>query len=60
VAAGDADAFQQKIQEVLKNPIEKELFSRKARDYTKNNNAWPQIARKYLDVMRSISHKQPT
>jgi glycosyltransferase involved in cell wall biosynthesis len=60
VTAGDADAYQQKIQEVLQNPAEKEAFSRKARVYTNNNNTWPEIARKYLGVMRSISHKQPT
>jgi len=57
VAAGDAGAYRQKIQEVLKNPAEKEAFSKKARDYTRNNYAWPQIASKYLDVMRSMSHK---
>jgi len=60
VAAGDANAYGRKIQEVLQNPEEKESLGRRARDYVSNNYTWPLIAGKYLDVMRSIRHKPDT
>ncbi len=58
VAAGDADAYRRKIQDVLQNPEEKEAFGRRARDYVSKNHTWPLIARKYLDVMRSMRRER--
>lgn len=60
IAAGDADAYRRKIQEVLKNPAEKEALGKQAREYVSKNHTWPLIAGKYLDVMRSLGRKRET
>jgi glycosyltransferase involved in cell wall biosynthesis len=60
VAAGDADAYVLKIRQILQNPEIKEALGKQARDYVSKNHAWPLIAGKYLDAMRSMRHEQHT
>jgi glycosyltransferase involved in cell wall biosynthesis len=60
VAAGDADAYARKIEEVLQNPEFKDTFGNQARDFVGRNYAWPLIASKYLDVMNSLKREQQT
>jgi phosphatidyl-myo-inositol dimannoside synthase len=54
VAAGNADAYVRKIQEVLQNPEKKDALGKQARDYVSKNHVWPLIAGKYLEVMSSL------
>jgi len=56
VAAGDVEAYAQRIREILRNPDAKEAFGIQAKAITKKNHAWPLIARRYLDAMRALRH----
>jgi len=57
VESGNADAWAQKINELLADDEFRKKFGEKAREYTVNNFSWNKIAQKYLDVMKSVNKK---
>ena len=50
-----ADAWVQKINELLANDEFREEFGKKARKYTSEHFSWDKIAKKYLYVMKNIA-----
>ena len=55
VTPGNAEEYKGKIEAVLDNPQESDAFGQRARVYVESNYAWSLIARKYLDVLASLS-----
>jgi glycosyltransferase involved in cell wall biosynthesis len=47
----NADAWAEKIKELLENDDFRQEFGKKARDYTIENYSWEKIAKQYLDVI---------
>jgi len=58
VNPGDARAYTARINALLTDPDGRRSFAERARDYTTGHNAWPLIARRYLDVIRHAGAAQ--
>ncbi len=49
----NAQAWKNKIEEVLNSQFNKERFIKNAKQYTQDNFTWNKIAQKYLDVLKN-------
>jgi len=57
VECGNAEAWAEKIKELLADDEFRKKFGEKAREYTVNNFSWEKIARKYLDEIIKVVEK---
>jgi glycosyltransferase involved in cell wall biosynthesis len=55
IEPGNADAWTDKIKNLLSDDEFRKKFGEKAREYTIENYSWDKIAKRYLDVMENIA-----
>jgi glycosyltransferase involved in cell wall biosynthesis len=54
IAEADADVYLRMIRSFLANPGHLKAFGKRARNYVATYNAWPRIARDYLEVLAGL------
>lgn len=57
VEPGNAEAWSEKIKEVLADDVWRVDFGRKAAEYVRDNFTWEKISRRYLEEIRQVLNK---